>query len=131
MLGLNTCWVAAAFSKRKCRAEIATGEKLVCVIVLGYAAKQGKTHRNTPMESLYCTEGPPSQWFRGGMEAAMLAPTAINQQKFRFTLLGDQVQLKATGGSYSLVDQGIVHYHFELSAGLENVSRANPPLIFP
>ena len=34
------------------------------------------------------TDGLPA-WFAEGMEAVMLAPTAMNQQKFKFTLNGD------------------------------------------
>ncbi|MBQ6807666.1 MAG: nitroreductase [Firmicutes bacterium] len=128
MLGLNTCWVAASFSRRKCKAEIAADEKLVCVIALGYGTNQGRPHRNKPLESLCRYEGEIPTWFLRGMEAAMLAPTAINQQKFRFHLHGDQVRAEATGGPYSLVDLGIVRYHFELGAGQENFSWENPLL---
>jgi nitroreductase len=59
-------------------------------------------------------------WFKRGMKAAQLAPTARNQQKFRFTLAGDTVKAQDTGGILSRVDLGIVKYHFEVAAGLEN-----------
>ena len=58
-------------------------------------------------------------WFKSGIEAALLAPTAINQQKFLFSLHGDYVSAKSTGGFYSKVDLGIVKYHFEAGAGKE------------
>jgi hypothetical protein len=58
------------------------------------------------------------------MEAALLAPTAVNQQKFFFTLSGTAVKAEATGGFYSNIDLGIVKYHFELGAGRENFSWA-------
>ena len=47
MLGLNTCWVAMTFSKRatKGKCEIRKGEKLVCVLALGYGTNQGITHK--------------------------------------------------------------------------------------
>ena len=63
------------------------------------------------------TEGPAPYWFRKGVEAALLAPTAMNQQKFKFTLRGDTVSAKAGMGFYTKVDLGIVKYHFELGAG--------------
>lgn len=44
-------------------------------------------------------------------------PTAMNQQKFKFTLNGDQVEAVATGGLYSKIDLGIVKYHFEVASG--------------
>ena len=101
-LGINTCWVGLTFSKKKAHIEIGPGEKLALVIALGYGADQGTAHRDKPMEKLCRTEGDMPDWFRRGMEYAMLAPTAINQQKFR-----------------------IVKYHFELGAGRENFSWAN------
>ena len=56
-------------------------------------------------------------WFKNGMEAVLLAPTAMNQQKFLFTLNGNQVSAKAGIGFYSQIDLGIVKYHFEVGAG--------------
>ena len=52
-----------------------------------------------------------------GGEAALLAPTAMNQQKFFFTLAGERVLAKAGTGFYTRMDLGIVKYHFEIGAG--------------
>lgn len=46
----------------------------------------------------------------------LMAPTAMNQQKFTFTLKGDKVRADAGLGFYAKVDLGIVKYHFELGA---------------
>lgn len=121
-LGLNTCWVAMTFGKgvAKSRCTIASGEKLVCVLALGYGATQGVAHKSKPMDSLCQVEGTMPDWFQAGMEAAMLAPTAMNQQKFRLTLNGTTVWAKSLGGFYSKTDLGIVKYHFEVGAGREN-----------
>lgn len=118
-LGLNTCWVAMTFSKgaARQRCTIARGEKLACVIALGYGATQGVPHRSKPMEALCEADGPLPDWFRAGMEAAMLAPTAVNQQKFCIALKGDQVQARSLGGFYAKIDLGIVRYHFEAGSG--------------
>lgn len=117
-LGLNTCWVALTFSKGKTRHLIGKGEKLVCVISLGYGTTQGVPHKNKPMEKLCAVQGTVPQWFQRGMDAVLLAPTATNQQKFRFSLIGDgKVKAESTGGFYSKVDLGIVKYHFEIGAG--------------
>lgn len=51
-----------------------------------------------------------------GLECALLAPTAINQQKFYFELDGDEVKLKKGKGFYTGLDLGIVRYHFEIGA---------------
>ena len=124
MLGLNTCWVALTFSKGKCRAELASGEKLVCVIALGYGTNQGVAHKNRPLERLYRVDRPMPEWFLKGLNAALLAPTAINQQRFRFILCGDTVKAVSTGGFFSKVGLGIVKYHFEVGAGREHFSGA-------
>ena len=120
-LGLNTCWVAMTFSKgaAKKRLSIAGGEKLVIVISLGYGAVQGVPHKSKRAEDLAPDSGQAPEWFRAGVAAAMLAPTAMNQQKFKFTLRGDTVSAKAGMGFYTKVDLGIVKYHFELGAGTD------------
>lgn len=121
-LGLNTCWVAATFGKgaAKKNCQIEKNEKLVCVIAIGYGASKGVPHKSKPLEALYKATGDLSDWFRAGMEAAALAPTAVNQQKFLFTLSGDTVTAASTGGPYSQVDLGIVKCHFAIGAGEKN-----------
>lgn len=121
-LGLNTCWVAMTYSKGKSKVRIGADEKLVCVLALGYGENQGVPHKSKPMEALCTVEGTMPDWFRSGMEAAMLAPTATNQQKFRITQSGGTVAIKAGAGFYVKVDLGIVKYHFEVGAGSENVT---------
>lgn len=116
-LELNTCWVAMTFSKKKSRCIVNKGEKLVCVLSLGYGETQGIAHKSKPMEQLCAVSGKMPDWFRKGMESAMLAPTAMNQQKFLFSLNGENVTVKSTGGFYSKVDLGIVQYHFEIGSG--------------
>lgn len=119
-LGLNTCWVALTHGKSK--AAVGRGEKEVCLIALGYGVTQGVEHKSRPMQEL-CTCGEPMpEWFRCGMNAAMLAPTAMNQQKFRFELLPDGMVKAACGsGFYTKLDLGIVKYHFEAVTGKKTV----------
>lgn len=120
-LGLNTCWVALTFSKRKTGCKIGPDGKLFCVIAIGYGRTEGVEHRSRPMSELCRVQGDMPEWFRKGMEATMLAPTAVNQQKFLFTLDNDTVTAERTGGMYSLVDLGIVKYHFEIGSGREGL----------
>lgn len=115
-LGLNTCWVALTYSKVKNAFEIGEKEKLCCVIAIGYGSTQGTAHKVKAIESLCKVEGEMPQWFRNGMEAAQLAPTAMNQQKFMFTLEGNQVSAKAGRGFYTKLDLGIAKCHFEIGA---------------
>ena len=124
MLGLNTCWVALTYSRRKSRHETEPGEKLVCVIAVGYGTTPGRESRSRPMTSVCRVDAPMPEWFRLGVEAALLAPTALNQQKFRFVLKGDTVRAETRPGFYVKVDLGIVKYHFALGAGQENFTWA-------
>ena len=57
-------------------------------------------------------------WFRRGMEAALLSPTAVNQQKFLISWDGQRLSGKVKGaGFYTKVDLGIVKRDFELASG--------------
>ena len=119
-LGLNTCWVALTHGKSK--AVVGKGEKEVCLIALGYGVTQGMEHKSKPMQELYTCAEPVPDWFLQGMDAVLLAPTAMNPQKFRFALLPDGT-VKATCGSgfYTKLDLGIVKYHFETVTGKKTV----------
>ena len=100
-LGLNTCWVALSFAQGKTKKSLCIGK--------------GKSFAQV------CNVQNPPAWFRAGVEAALLAPTAINQQKFRFELVGErEVRAVQTGGFCRGLDLGIVKYHFECGAGKEN-----------
>ena len=119
-LGLNTCWVAMTYSKIKTAFQVEKGEKLCIVIALGYGETQGLPHKSKSMEEVIQLDGPAPEWFQKGVEAALLAPTAMNQQKFLFRLDKNRVSVKAGFGLYTKIDMGIVKYHFEIGAGKEN-----------
>lgn len=118
-LELNTCWVAATYKKRKCKCIVESGEKIVCVIAIGYGETQGVPHKSKPMNELCKVDGKMDDWFEKGMQCAMLAPTAMNQQKFLFTYDGKSLKLEALKGAYTKLDLGIVTYHFEIGSGLK------------
>ena len=118
MLGLNTCWVAGTYGKGKCKADLEAGEKIVCVISLGYGMNNGSVHRSKPVQKL--CKVPEEQmplWFKDGLEAALLAPTAVNQQKFRIFLENGNPVIKAKSGPMTKIDLGIVKYNFEAASG--------------
>lgn len=119
-LGLNTCWVAMTYKKIPTAFEIGNGEKLTVVIALGYGETSGIAHKSKEISAVSnLTENSPD-WFRCGVEAALLAPTAINQQKFFLEQDGNQVLATANAGFYTKLDLGIVKCHFEIGAGKEN-----------
>ena len=119
-LGLNTCWVALTHGKSK--AAVGKDEKQVCLIALGYGVSQGEAHKSKSMKELCTCTDPMPEWFKSGMNAAMSAPTAMNQQKFRFALLPDgTVKATCKKGFYTKLDLGIVKYHFEVISGKKTV----------
>ncbi|WP_024865704.1 nitroreductase family protein [Butyrivibrio sp. FCS014] len=118
MLGLNTCWVAGTYGKGKCKAHVDSGEKIVCVISIGYGATNGTSHRSKELSKLCgVSEKDMPSWFKEGVEAALLAPTAMNQQKFFIDLKGEEAVIKANFGPLTKLDLGIVRYNFEAASG--------------
>ena len=102
------------------------GEKLVISIAIGYGADSGKPHKAKDMEQVIDAKGDRPLWFNKGVEMALLAPTAINQQKFEIGLNDDgAVTFTDKGGPYSKVDLGIVKYHFEVGAEYVKSQGAN------
>lgn len=117
-IGVNSCWVALTYNKKKIKFTLNKNEKFYIVISLGYGVHQGRPHKNKPLEELCGFKGAMPGWFNNAMNAALTAPTAMNQQKFYFDLIEDnKVKAKALFGPYSKMDLGIVKYHFELGAG--------------
>ena len=119
-LGLNTCWVAMTYSRGKAAFQLDRDEKMCLVIAVGYGETQGIPHKTKPRESVMKVDGTPPDWFIRGVDAALLAPTAMNQQKFELSLKGNAVTAKAGIGFYSKIDLGIVKCHFEIGAGTGN-----------
>ena len=119
-MGLNTCWVGGTYKKGKCKAVLSPDEKILCVIAVGYGANEGKKHRSKPLDKVCGVkkEEMPA-WFRDGMKAALMAPTALNQQKFFVTLKGDRAVIRAGKGPMAKIDLGIVRYNFEAASGHE------------
>ncbi|MBQ7187077.1 MAG: nitroreductase [Ruminococcus sp.] len=124
MLGLNTCWVAGTYGKGKCRADKNAGEKIVCVIAIGYGENEGKPHRSRSLEKLCAVKKEDMPvWFKNGMLAAVLAPTAVNQQRFFIDIDGENAVITAGRAPMSRIDLGIVRYNFEAASGHRCISK--------
>ncbi len=118
-LGLNTCWVGLHYKKVPEAFKIEKDEKLVAVIAIGHGRHRGLPRRSkTPEQVSNITPSAP-EWFARGVQGALYAPTAMNQQKFYFTLHEDgSVSARASIGFYTHVDLGIAAYHFERASGV-------------
>lgn len=122
-LGLNTCWVGLTYRKVSTAFKLEKGEKLVCMIALGYGETQGKARKTKSVQQVSNASADTPEWFCRGVEAALLAPTAVNQQKFRFEYVPEtegKPTVKAHRGfsiiGYTEIDLGIACLHFELGA---------------
>ena len=126
-LGLNTCWVGLSYRKVPEAYNVGKDEKLACMIALGYGETQGVSHKIKTVEQVSNASDLTPAWFKRGVEAALLAPTAVNQQKFSFEYVGmsnNRHQVRAKKGismiGYTQMDLGIAKLHFEIGAGKEN-----------
>ncbi len=116
-IGLNTCWTGT-FNRKNIDASVAEDERLVISIAVGYGKDQGKPHKSKTAEQVTDGKADRPEWFNNGVEMALLAPTAVNQQKFTIRLNDDDsVEFKDNGGILSRIDLGIVRCHFEIGAG--------------
>ena len=126
-LGLNTCWVGLSYRKVPEAYNVGKDEKLACMIALGYGETQGVSHKIKTIEQVSNASDLTPAWFKRGVEAALLAPTAVNQQKFSFEYVGmsnNRHLVRAKKGfsmiGYTQMDLGIAKYHFEIGAGKDN-----------
>lgn len=115
-LGLNSCWVALTYGKKKTKVTKNKGEKIYCTLAIGYGKHRGVVHKIKKAEQVSNVSAETPEWFRSGVECALLAPTAMNQQKFKFVFDNGKVHAKAGNGFYTKTDLGIAKYHFEIGA---------------
>ncbi len=126
-LGLNTCWVGLSYKKIPDTYVLDEGEVIKSYIAIGYGEMQGTSHKIKTVEQVSNASETTPSWFIKGVEAALLAPTAVNQQKFSFEYVGmsnNRHQVRAKRGfsmiGYTKMDLGIAKYHFVIGAGKEH-----------
>lgn len=119
-LGLNSCWVGLTYKLNKDIIKIKEGHKIRCIIAFGYGENpEGKKHKIKEASEVSNIEEDSPQWFREGVSMALLAPTAVNQQKFRFILESNGIVKAQPGKSivgYTHIDLGIAITHFLIGA---------------
>ena len=126
-IGLNTCWVGLSYKKIPDTYVLEEGEVIKAYIAIGYGETQGSGHKIKTVEQVSNASDITPSWFKKGVEAALLAPTAVNQQKFSFEYVGminNRHQVRAKKGfsmiGYTQMDLGIAKYHFEIGVGKVN-----------
>lgn len=131
--GLGTCWVGGFFRPDTAASltDMRENEKVLAVTPLGYAEKKvsleekimtgfGRTHKRTPLGAL--VSGLKAdiwpEWVTKALEAARLAPSAVNRQPWRFYISGNGITVAVDNlnDSYSIskrLDCGIAMLHIE------------------
>ncbi len=135
-LGLGTCWVALTYNAKAVRSLVKIGqnEKLICVSPVGYTTATwsfeekaisgfGAYHQRKPLQSMVSglAETGWPDWARSAVEAARLAPSAMNRQPWGFGIEKSSitVSIKDRGPEFNVarrLDCGIAMLHIELGA---------------
>lgn len=135
-LGLATCWVGGFFRPEAVAKQIGlnTGEKVLAVTPVGYAEdgysieekllsgmakSKNRKELKELAKGLERNEWP--LWVSTALEAARLAPSAVNRQPWRFLVNPERVTvlLDSEKDSYNIpkrLDCGIAMLHLELGA---------------
>lgn len=129
-LGVGSCWVGGLFRRSAVAARLALGgdERLAAVAPLGHALTDPtaldllirgavQPQRRKPLTAIYSGELM-TTWLLPALEAARLAPSAVNRQPWLFRLAGQSVTCEVQGGvpQFAHLDCGIAMLHFELGA---------------
>ena len=114
-----TWWVGGTFN-RGIQSQVSPDDKVIGVVAIGYGATQGIPHKSKKPEEVSSYIGETPKWFKDGITAALLAPTALNRQPFNIIGDGNRVAITCEGGIFAGANLGLVKYHFEIGAGKEN-----------
>ncbi len=133
-LGLATCWVGGFFRPEivKNHLMLQEHERVLAVTPVGLAPDSfsfqekfmsgfGQMHRRKPLPNMISGNTPLSPWMRSALQAARLAPSAVNRQPWRFIIGERSLTVTSNKGpnSYNIarrLDCGIAMLHLELGA---------------
>ena len=135
-LNLGTCWVGVSFKPEVAsfHARIKKNEKILALTPVGYTQEKwsleekimtgfGRTHKRKHAEELIKgkKDTPWPQWVKTALEAARIAPSAVNRQPWRFTVKSDSItvsvnNLKDTLNISKRLDCGIAMLHIEVAS---------------
>lgn len=136
-IGLRTCWVGLTYKKITGAFEVRPGEKIFCCIAIGYGDGDGLQHKSKRPDQVSNINADTPDWFANGVEAALIGPTAVNQQKFYFEYVAPKdlcekgkvkPEKKFSMVGYTKIDLGIAICNFEIGAGTENFDWIDSPL---
>lgn len=135
-MGLGTCWVGGFFRPKVVSSliEVGNDEKVLAVTPVGRAADGlareekimtmfGRNHRRKSVADLVTGDGRLALdgWKKTALEAARIAPSAVNRQPWRFQVEADSITVlsarsKIDFGISTRLDCGIAMMHVEVAA---------------
>jgi len=141
-MGLATFWVGGFFRPEVVASliELKANEKVLGITPVGYAPEHqtleerlmtgfGSTYRRRPLSALVTglNESQWPDWIRKALEAARLAPSAINRQPWSFHVEPDSitVSVRTKGPEFTVskrLDCGIAMLHIDAAARSSGIS---------
>lgn len=117
-LGLNTWYIGGTYNRKV--SKYVPDKKVIGIVALGYGKDNGVPHKSKQAKDVATYDGEMPDWFQKGIEASLLAPTALNKQDYKIVGKGNKVRIIINNGIFTGVNKGLIKYHFELGAGKEN-----------
>lgn len=117
-LGLNTWYVGGTFNHGV--SKYVPNKKVIGIVAIGYGVNNGTAHKSKALEEVSSYDGTMPEWFKNGIEASLLAPTALNKQDYKIIGKGNKIKIEIDNGIFAGANKGLIKYHFELGAGKEN-----------
>ena len=119
-IGINSCFVGGTYKKKKVNYDLPNGHKIVMVLAIGYGIDNGNKAKTKTFNEVSLTKDVPD-WYKNGIDMVLLAPSAINQKKWKFEFVKPNFVRAISGGNhFPKVDLGIAKFHFEIGAKKEN-----------
>ena len=124
-MGLGTCWVGGTFDKESFSCP--ENERIVIVMTVGEYQKQNMKEKfilaqlhkkRKAWETRIDADTDIPDWVKEGIEAVVLAPSAVNSQKPHFNYRNGELSVNIPDDhSMTKVDLGIAKYHFTCTSG--------------
>ena len=113
-LGLNTWYVGGTFNRGV--SKYVPNKKVIGIVAIGYGVNNGVPHKSKTIEEVSCYDGNMPNWFKEGIEASLLAPTALNKQDYKIIGKGNNVKIEIDNGIFTGANNGDTNISLPLSA---------------
>lgn len=140
--GLATCWIGGFFRPEVAKTKISLNgdEQILAVSPIGFAEERltieeklmsgfASSHKRKNLETLLLASPAETltMWMSSVLEAARLAPSAVNRQPWRFTIENETIKVSVDNNKDSFhiskrLDCGIAMSHIEIAANHKGIT---------